>query len=232
MRSCACLVACLAGCSSPPHDLASLPHKQLSLLLDFNPPDATPPIPAPALLAFLQFDNFASDCPALDVRATIDDAMLTQNVNVSGSTGDACLFTYVLEPAPSSTAAQSTLTFTDGSGGTASFTAARLLEPRAIGTTVAAGSVVHAGDVLAFSWPVDSDVINSVGGVFLAGATQEEATTSFAGTMATVTVPSLVPGSWRLRVDVIANPAPLACTGASACGGIVSAKLYLDLTAG
>lgn len=231
MRSCGLLILALAGCrASPPNDLAAVPNKQVSFILDFNPPVATPPIPAPALVAFFQFDQYTVDCPAFDVTASLDDAMLTPSTSLTGSSGNACILAFALEPAPASDAAQSTLRFVDTRGNSAAYTSARLLEPRAIGTNVAAGSVVHAGDTLSFGWPVASDIINSVGGAFLSGTTQQPATASFAGTTAAVIVPALTPGSWTLRVDVIATPALVACTGAQGCAGMVRANTRIDLT--
>jgi hypothetical protein len=227
------LWACLAGCgASPPRDLAALPNKQLSLIVNFNPPATTPPLLPPVVLAFLQFDQLTVDCPMLDLTATLDGAMLSPSANLTGSSGNSCLVAFGLAPALPPAGTQSTLRIADDRGGVASYTTARLLDARAMTTTVVAGSVVHAGDVLTFTWPVDTDQIASVGATFVSGADQQEATTAFAGTTVSVTVPSLAPGSWTVHVDLTANPASTACTGAAQCGALVSGKTQLDVSAG
>ena len=220
---CAC-----GGRASPngaPHALSQLPDVELTLLVDYTPPQ---PPPTPGAIASLTYESFGP-CPTLNLTTTLDDVPLAFSPGVSGPAGDTCLLGYYLTQNVVS-APQSVLAFTDGVT-RASLTATRLLEPRGFTTALADGGAVHAGDVLAFAWSTDTDTIAEDDAYFSNDAGSVEATAQVHGTTVDVTVPTLASGAWTLEVTVVAGPPIVACSGAASCSVSVTASSDMAVTA-
>ncbi len=231
MRRSACgLGVLLAACgssppSSPPHSLEALAERELSVVVDFNPP--LPP-PTPGVIAALKF-AYGGSCPTLGISSDLDGVGLAPSPNGTGATGTGCSIGFYLTSTAPAPAPTSTLRFADASGA-ASLTAIRLLEPRALATALADASVVHPGDVIHFTWSTDSDRIDEVDATFVLGTSKQSATPAQSGTNVDVTVPSLASGSWKLELGVIAYASVASCTNAASCSAQVFGEGAVSVT--
>jgi hypothetical protein len=219
-----CVLAVVAVGCGPPQKLSALPNKQISLLLDFSRPPPMSLTP-PGVSAFLQYENDAGVCPPLEIGATLDGVMLTPDPTTSGNAGGACLLGFQLSGTPPPDAPQSTLRFADASG-SATYTLKRLLDARSFTTTTAN---VRAGSPLVLDWSVASDTLDSAAVTFASGATKQSVTPSIDGTTATVTVPTLAPGSWMLQIAPLAHAAALTCD-VELCSNAIGSTTTLALT--
>ena len=204
------VLALLAGCGGEhTSGIATLPNKQLFVLASFDSQ-------SPTVAAFLSYDSEANSCGSDSIRASVDGVSLAPSPNGTGQTGSRCQLGYYLTNSPPPPAASSTLEFVDDTG-SSSETLVRLLELRALVSTLSQTTIVHVGDTIESTWSTDTDVIDQVDASFSDGTNQHQATTTVSGTNVGIVVPSLASATWTLSVSVLAHAAVDGCSNASTC---------------
>jgi hypothetical protein len=204
------LLALLVGCGGEhASGIATLPNKQLFVLASFDSQ-------TPTVAAFLSYDSEANSCGSDSITASVDGVSLAVSPNGTGQTGSRCQLGYYLTNSPPAPAASSTLEFADDTG-SSSETLVRLLELRALVSTLSQTTIVHVGDTIESTWSTDTDVIDQVDASFSDGTNQYQATTTVSGTNVEIVVPSLASASWTLSVSVLAHAEVEDCFNASSC---------------
>ena len=217
------ILVCACG-PSDPETLDEADVVRLSLVADFDEQFAN----SFGLLAGLTYRHEGEECPTFDLSADVDGIALASSSHGTEEVEKGCKIGFLLDEAPPPAAAESTIRFHDGTD-EASFTVARLLDPRFPIPSMPEGTMLSPGERVEFTWPVDTDVIDHVDAWFARG-TETEAEAALAGDQLTVFVPSLAPGDWTLSVLGVAHGSVVGCEGAEECSALIFGATSLPVT--